>query len=207
LLTASVYSAAHHLVHVHTNVNVRGGNGISIGSQEEDVSAIFWLACGSSGSSWKTTCTTPVKRSTASPAKTAHVSVLRQIPGVGPLVSTAVVAAVGNGAAFRRGRGFAAWLGLVPRQHSTGGKTVLLGISKRGSIYLRRMFIHGPRAVLLHVKYDTGRLGQWARELAQRAPRNKLIVALANKLARIAIDAQSGHLDLAIAEVIEPSTC
>ncbi len=111
---------------------------------------------------------------------------LRQIPGVGPLVSTAMVAAVGNGAAFRRGRDFAAWLGLVPRQHSTGGKTVLLGISKRGSIYLRRMFIHGARAVLLRVKCDTGRLGQWARELAQRAPRNKVIVAVANKLARIA---------------------
>jgi len=111
---------------------------------------------------------------------------LRQIPGVGPLVSTAMVAAVGNGAAFRKGRDFAAWLGLVPRQHSTGGKTILLGISKRGSIYLRRMFIHGARAVLLRVKYDTGRFGQWVHELAGRAPRNKVIVAIANKLARIA---------------------
>jgi len=111
---------------------------------------------------------------------------LRQIPGVGPLVSTAMVAAVGNGAAFRKGRDFAAWLGLVPRQHSTGGKTTLLGISKRGSSYLRRMFIHGARAVLLRVKYDTGRFGQWVHELAARAPRNKVIVAIANKLARIA---------------------
>lgn len=111
---------------------------------------------------------------------------LRQIPGVGPLVSTATVAAIGNGAAFRKGREFAAWLGLVPRQHSTGGKARLLGISKRGSTYLRRMFIHGARAVLLRVKYDTGRLGQWARELALRAPRNKVVVAIANKLARIA---------------------
>jgi transposase len=111
---------------------------------------------------------------------------LRQIPGVGPLVSTAMVAAVGNGAAFRRGRDFAAWLGLVPRQHSTGGKITLLGISKRGSIYLRRMFIHGARAVLLRVKYDTGRFGQWVHQLAERAPRNKVIVAIANKLARIA---------------------
>jgi transposase len=68
---------------------------------------------------------------------------LRQIPGVGPLVATATVAAIGNGAAFRKGREFAAWLGLIPRQHSTGGKARLLGISKRGSIYLRRMFIHG----------------------------------------------------------------
>jgi transposase len=111
---------------------------------------------------------------------------LRQIPGVGPLVSTATVAAIGNGAAFRKGREFAAWLGLIPRQHSTGGKARLLGISKRGSIYLRRMFIHGARAVLLRVKYDTGRLGQWARQLELRAPRNKVIVAVANKLARIA---------------------
>lgn len=111
---------------------------------------------------------------------------LRTIPGVGPLVATATVAAIGNGAAFRKGREFAAWLGLIPRQHSTGGKARLLGISKRGSIYLRRMFIHGARAMLLRVKYDTGRLGQWAHQLELRAPRNKVVVAVANKLARIA---------------------
>jgi transposase len=111
---------------------------------------------------------------------------LRRIPGVGPLVATATVAAIGNGAAFRKGREFAAWLGLIPRQYSTGGKARLLGISKRGSIYLRRMFIHGARAMLLRVKYDTGRLGQWAHQLELRAPRNKVVVAIANKLARIA---------------------
>jgi transposase len=111
---------------------------------------------------------------------------LRQVPGIGPLVSTAMVAAVGNGAAFRKGREFAAWLGLVPRQYSTGGKTTLYGISKRGNIYLRRMFIHGARAVLLRVKYDTAGLGQWVHQLEARAPRNKVIVAIANKLARIA---------------------
>ena len=111
---------------------------------------------------------------------------LRQIPGVGPLVSTATVAAIGNGAAFRKGRDFAAWLGLVPRQHSTGGKAEALGISKRGNVYLRRMFIHGARAVLLRVKYDTGGFGRWVHELEARAPRNKVIVAIANKLARIA---------------------
>jgi transposase len=111
---------------------------------------------------------------------------LRQIPGVGPLVATATVAAIGNGAAFRKGREFAAWLGLIPRQHSTGGKARLLGISKRGSIYLRRMFIHGARAMLLRVKYDTGRLGEWAHQLELRVPRNKAVVAVANKLARIA---------------------
>ena len=111
---------------------------------------------------------------------------LRQIPGVGPLVSTAMVAAVGNGATFRNGRDFAAWLGLVPRQYSTGGKARLFGISKRGNTYLRRMFIHGARAVLLRVKYDTGGLGQWVHQLEARTARNKVIVAIANKLARIA---------------------
>src|SRR5439155_12480711 len=111
---------------------------------------------------------------------------LRQIPGFGPLVSTATVAAIGNGAAFRRGRDFAAWVGVVPRQYSTGGKQKLFGISKRGNVYLRRMLIHGARAVLLRVKYDTAGFGQWVHRLAQRAPRNKVVVAIANKLARIA---------------------
>ena len=111
---------------------------------------------------------------------------LRQIPGFGPLVSTATVAAIGNGAAFRRGRDFAAWVGVVPRQYSTGGKQKLFGISKRGNVYLRRMLIHGARAVLLRVKYDTEGFGQWVHRLAQRAPRNKVVVAIANKLARIA---------------------
>ena len=111
---------------------------------------------------------------------------LRQIPGFGPLVSTATVAAIGNGSAFRRGRDFAAWVGVVPRQFSTGGKQKLYGISKRGNVYLRRMLIHGARAVLLRVKYDTGGFGQWVHRLAQRAPRNKVVVAIANKLARMA---------------------
>jgi transposase len=111
---------------------------------------------------------------------------LRQIPGFGPLVSTATVAAIGNGAAFRRGRDFAAWLGVVPRQYSTGGKQKLLGISKRGNLYLRRMLIHGARAVLFRIRYDTAGFGQWVQRLAQRAPRNKVVVAIANKLARMA---------------------
>ena len=111
---------------------------------------------------------------------------LLQIPGFGPLVSTATVAAIGNGAAFRRGRDFAAWVGIVPRQYSTGGKQKLFGISKRGNVYLRRMLIHGARAVLVRVQYDTGGLGQWVQRLAQRAPRNKVVVAIANKLAGMA---------------------
>jgi len=100
--------------------------------------------------------------------------------------TTATVAAIGNGAAFRSGRDFAAWLGVVPRQYSTGGKQKLFGISKRGNVYLRCMLIHGARAVLLRVKYDTGGFGQWVLRLAQRAPHNKVVVAIANKLARIA---------------------
>lgn len=111
---------------------------------------------------------------------------LRQIPGFGPLVSTATVAAIGNGSAFRKGRDFAAWIGVVPRQHSTGGKMTLYGMSKRGNRYLRQLLIHGARAVLIRVKYDTGGFGQWIHKLAERAPRNKVIVAIANKLARIA---------------------
>jgi transposase len=111
---------------------------------------------------------------------------LRQIPGFGPLVATATVAAIGNGAGFRRGRDFAAWVRVVPRQYSTGGRQQLFGISKRGNSYLRRMLIHGARAVLLRVKYDTGGFGQWVKRLEERAPRNKVVVAIANKLARIA---------------------
>jgi len=110
---------------------------------------------------------------------------LQQIPGVGPLVSTAVVSAIGNGAAFKKGREFAAWLGLIPRQWSTGGKTKLLGISKRGNPYLRKMFIHGVRAAVMRVKRDGSNLGTWMSGLETRAARNVVIVATANKLARI----------------------
>src|SRR5438045_9177663 len=73
---------------------------------------------------------------------------LDAIPGIGPLTATALIAAIGNGAAFRKGREFAAWVGLVPREHSTGGKQKLLGISKRGNCYLRTLFVQGARAVL-----------------------------------------------------------
>jgi len=75
-------------------------------------------------------------------------SAWRRFPGIGPLTATAIVSAIGNGAEFKKGRGFAAWLGLVPSQYSTGGKQKLLGISKRGNCYLRKLLIHGARAVL-----------------------------------------------------------
>jgi transposase len=111
---------------------------------------------------------------------------LRKIPGIGPLISTAIVAAIGNGAAFHKGRDFAAWLGLVPKQHSTGGKARLLGISKRGNRYLRKILIHGARAAVLRLKRERAPMGVWMTALEARAPRNVLIVATANKLARIA---------------------
>ena len=111
---------------------------------------------------------------------------LRQIPGIGPLVSTAIVASIGNGSAFKKGREFAAWMGLIPRQHSTGGKARLYGITKRGNRYLRMILIHGARAVVLRSKRDRIAMGPWITALERRAPRNVLIVAMANKLARIA---------------------
>ena len=110
---------------------------------------------------------------------------LQQIPGVGPLIASAVVAAIGNGAAFRKGRDFSAWLGLIPKQYSTGGKAKLLGISKRGNPYLRKMFIHGGRAAVLRLRREGTLIGKWMDGLEARAPRNVLIVAMANKLARI----------------------
>ena len=89
-------------------------------------------------------------------------------------------------AAFQKGREFAAWMGLVPGQHSTGGKAKLYGISKRGNCYLRKILVHGARAVVLRSKRDRIAMGTWITALEMRAPRNVLIVAMANKLARIA---------------------
>lgn len=111
---------------------------------------------------------------------------LLTVPGVGALVSTAMIAAIGNGAAFSRGREFAAWLGLVPKQYSTGGKSRLLGISKRGNAFLRRLFIHGARSVFLHLNREQHRTGAWMTQLESRPHPNVAVVALANKLARIA---------------------
>ena len=111
---------------------------------------------------------------------------LAAIPGVGPIVASALVAAVGHAESFDHGRDLAAWLGLVPRQFTTGGKPKLLGISKRGNRYLRKQLIHGARAALPYVAEKDSPLGRWAKALMSRAPRNVAIVALANKLARIA---------------------
>jgi transposase len=111
---------------------------------------------------------------------------LAEIPGVGPMIATALVAAVGDGSAFTKGRDLAAWLGLVPRQHSTGGRQRLLGISKRGNTYLRRLFVHGARAIFARLDRDRNYLGQWVNALEARRHPNVAVIALANKLARTA---------------------
>lgn len=115
-----------------------------------------------------------------------RVQRLRTIPGVGPLVATALVAAVGDLGAFRNGREFSAWLGLVPRQHSTGGKERLLGISKRGNSYLRVLLIHGARAALNVVDAKGDRVSRWAASIKSRRHLNIAVVGMANKMARIA---------------------
>ena len=110
---------------------------------------------------------------------------LTSIPGIGALNATALVAAVGDARTFARGRDLAAWLGLVPRQVTTGGKPRLLGITKRGSKYLRKMLIQGARAALPTLSRGSTPLGQWLRGLLARAHSNTVVVALAGKMARM----------------------
>jgi transposase len=111
---------------------------------------------------------------------------LATIPGIGVLNATALVAAIGNGQTFARGRDLAAWLGLVPRQVTTGGRPRLVGITKRGNKYLRKLLIHGARAVLPRLATSGTPLGDWLQALMARTHKNAAVVALANKLARIA---------------------
>jgi len=111
---------------------------------------------------------------------------LQQLRGVGPLIATALVATVGDGTQFKRGRQMAASLGLTPRQASSGGKERLLGISKRGDAYLRSLLIHGARSVILHAKHKEDKLSRWVTALAARRHINVAAVALANKTARMA---------------------
>ncbi len=111
---------------------------------------------------------------------------LQTIPGIGPKIATALLAAIGDIHAFKNGRELAAWLGLVPRQHSTGGKSTLLGISKRGDVYLRQLIIHGARSILRWVDRRTDRTSQWAAALKVRRHQNIAVVAMANKMVRIA---------------------
>jgi len=111
---------------------------------------------------------------------------LQQLRGVGPLVATALVATVGTGEQYRKGRQMAAALGLTPRQCSSGDKQRLLGISKRGDVYLRTMLIHGARAVVSQAKHRDDRLSRWVTSIAKRSHPNVAAVALANKTARMA---------------------
>ena len=109
------------------------------------------------------------------------------VPGIGPVISTAMVAAIGTGEAFERGRDFGAWLGLVPRQYSTGGNTILGRISKRGSKYLRTLFVQAAHIILMRPhNWEKFSFGPWLKEASKRMHKNKLAAALANKLARIA---------------------
>jgi transposase len=109
---------------------------------------------------------------------------LMTIPGIGALIATALIAAIDAGQAFARGRDLACWLGLAPRQHATGGKARLLGISKRGNGYLRRLLVHAARALKRQAKTRDDRLGTWLLGLETRAHPNVATVALAAKLAR-----------------------
>jgi transposase len=111
---------------------------------------------------------------------------LATIPGLGIITATAIAASVTDPDQFTSGRQFAAWLGLTPRQHSTGGKTRLGGISKQGDRYLRRLLVIGATAVMRHTKDKTTPMANWLRKLMEKKPFRVVSVALANKLARIA---------------------
>ena len=112
---------------------------------------------------------------------------LMTVPGIGPVISSATVATIGTGDMFSKGRDFSAWLGIVPKQLSTGGRTILGKISKRGNAYLRRLFVQAARVVLLkRVSWERHGFKSWIEAAAKRLPNNKLAIALANKLARIA---------------------
>ena len=126
----------------------------------------------------------------------ANCQRLMSVPGIGPIISTAVVAAIGTGEAFGRGRDFGAWLGLVPRQYSTGGRPILGRISKRGSKYLRTLFIQAAHVILMRPNnWQKFSFGPWLTKAATRLHRNKLATALANKLARIAWSVLANRTD------------
>ncbi|MGP9645309.1 MULTISPECIES: IS110 family transposase, partial [unclassified Halomonas] len=111
---------------------------------------------------------------------------LMTLRGIGPITASALAGVLGDGTIYQRGRDFAASLGLTPRQHSTGGRERLLGISKRGNGYLRKLLVHGARSVLRYAVTQEDGLSQWIKRLAMRKHRNVAIVALANKTARMA---------------------
>ena len=112
---------------------------------------------------------------------------IMSIPGIGPMISTAMVAAIGKGEAFDRGRDFAAWVGLVPTQYSTGGRTILGRITKRGSRYLRMLFVQAAKVFMMRQhRWADFSFGPWLTGAVARTPRNKAAIAFANKIARTA---------------------
>ena len=126
----------------------------------------------------------------------AQAQRLMSIPGIGPITATALLAAVGDVRTFRHGRELAAWLGVVPRQHSTGGREQLLGISKRGDSYVRSLLIHGARAALRVAGRKTERRSRWVQDLLRRRHQNVAVVALANRMGphRLCVVGQRGGL-------------
>jgi len=118
-------------------------------------------------------------------AQNEDAQLLKSIPGIGDITASQCIAELGNGSQFHNGRNLAAWLGLVPHQHSTGGKARLLGISKRGNKHLRTLFIHGARAILSRPEKTGAVFGSWLTQLRASKPFNVVCVALANKLARM----------------------
>ena len=126
-----------------------------------------------------------------------HSRKLEQIPGIGPLAASALVASIADARSFNNGRQVSAWLGLVPRQSSSGGKPMLLGMSKRGDAYLRTLLIHGARSAILAARNKGGNTSGWLTNLLNRRHPNVAAVALANKNARTvwAILAHGGEFE------------
>ena len=125
---------------------------------------------------------------------------LIQLDGIGPLTATALISSIGDASVFKNGREMAAYLGLVPRQHSTGGKTRLLKISKRGDRYLRSLLIHGARSAITRSKNMPTKTRNWVNQVVERRGTNKAVVALANKNARIMWALMTRGEDLKITE-------
>lgn len=121
------------------------------------------------------------------------MSLLQSVPGIGPMTASCCLSAVGNPHDFANGRNFAAWVGLTPRQYSTGGKSRMLGISKRGNKELRQLFVHAARAVIWRDQSAERYFGSWLIDLKRRKPFNVAVVALANKIARIAWSVMTTH--------------
>jgi transposase len=151
-------------------------------------------ACCVSSTSWQSTGVGWISASMAYPARSKHwpdknqaCSRLMTVPGIGPIISSAMVAAIGTGDVFSKGRDFGAWLGLVPKQISTGDRTILGKISRRGNRYLRVLFVQAAWVVLVRIKnWERYGLKSWIEAAKRRLHHNVLAIALANKLARIA---------------------